>query len=126
MQLSNKNYMQISALAEKLGITTRTIRLYEQMRLVNPPKRTEGKIRYYEKEDIARFKFILKLKALGLSLEDVKELAELYNSEHEVPERIMPRLMQMLNDHLNNIMQKVTALQSLEKDIIAFKLRICR
>jgi len=118
--------MQISALAEKLGITTRTIRLYEQMRLVKPPKRTEGKIRYYEKEDIARFKFILKLKALGLSLEEVKELAELYNSEHEVPERIMPRLMQMLNDHLNNIMQKVTALQSLEKDIIAFKLRICR
>ena len=36
MRLSNEDHMQISDLAEKLGITTRTIRLYEKMGLVDP------------------------------------------------------------------------------------------
>ena len=42
MRLSNEEHMQISDLAEMLGITTRTIRLYEKLGLVEPPKRTDG------------------------------------------------------------------------------------
>ena len=45
MRLSSDEFMQISDLAKALHITTRTIRLYEQMGLVEPPKRTEGGIR---------------------------------------------------------------------------------
>ena len=59
MRLSSDEYMQISDSAKALHITTRTIRLYEQMQLVDPPKRTEGGIRVYEKADIKRFKFVL-------------------------------------------------------------------
>ncbi|HIJ81442.1 MAG TPA: MerR family transcriptional regulator [Desulfuromonadales bacterium] len=124
MRLSNEDHMQISDLAEALGITTRTIRLYEKLGLVEPPKRTDGRVRYYEKVDVKRFKFVLKVKALGLSLEEMKELAQLYDQERKVPEKIMPRLIELLDAHLSNIRQKVSTLQSLEKDITAYRLRI--
>lgn len=124
MRLSNEDHMQISDLAEKLGITTRTIRLYEKMGLVDPPKRTEGNVRYYEKADVKRFKFVLKVKELGLSLEEMKELADLFNKEQKVPNKIMPRLIELLDTHLNNIKQKVSTLQSLDKDITAYRQRI--
>jgi len=124
MRLSNEDHMQISDLAEKLGITTRTIRLYEKMGLVDPPKRTEGKVRYYEKADVKRFKFVLKVKELGLSLEEMKELADLFNKEQKVPGKIMPRLIELLDTHLNSIKEKIATLQSLDKDITAYRHRI--
>lgn len=124
MRLSNEEHMQISDLAETLGITTRTIRLYEKLGLVEPPKRTDGRVRYYEKTDVNRFKFILKVKELGLSLEEVKNLTQLYDQEHQVPVTIMPRLIERLDTHLKNIKQKVSALQSLETDITAYRKRI--
>lgn len=123
MRLSSDEYMQISDLAKALHITTRTIRLYEQMGLVDPPKRTEGGIRVYENDDIKRFKFVLKLKALGLSLNEMKELADIYTRE-QLPEKIMPRLIELLNSHLSNIRKRITQLQSLEKEIADYKLRI--
>lgn len=94
------------------------------MGLVEPPKRTEGKVRYYEKADIKRFKFVLKLKALGLSLEEMKELAELFNREQKIPEKIMPRLLELLDTHLKSIRQKVATLKSLETEIDAYRVRI--
>lgn len=124
MRLSNENHMQIGDLAELLGITTRTIRLYEKMGLVDPPKRTDGKVRYYEKGDVKRFKFVLKVKELGLSLEEMKDLADLFNREQRTPEKIMPRLIELLDDHLVNIKQKVATLQSLDKEITAYRQRI--
>ncbi|NVO01030.1 MAG: MerR family transcriptional regulator [Geobacteraceae bacterium] len=124
MRLSNEDFLQISDLAEKLGITTRTIRLYEKMGLVDPPKRTEGKVRYYEKGDIKRFKFVLKLKALGLSLEEMKELAELFNKEQKTPEKIMPRLIELLETHLTSIRTRVETLKSLEVEIDNYRKRI--
>lgn len=123
MRLSSDEYMQISDLAKTLHITTRTVRLYEQMGLVDPPKRTEGGIRVYEKTDIKRFKFVLKLKTLGLSLQEMKELADLYTQE-QMPEKIMPRLIELLNSHLDNIRKRIAQLQSLEKDISEYKQRI--
>lgn len=124
MRLSNEEFMQISDLAEALGISTRTIRLYEKMGLVDPPKRTDGRVRYYEKPDVKRFKFVLKLKTLGLSLDEMKELADIYKREASVPEKIMPRLLELLDMHLNSIRQKVATLKSLETEIDAYRQRI--
>jgi len=124
MRLSSEEYMQISDLAEALNITTRTIRLYEQLGLVEPPKRTEGGIRVYEKADIIRFKFVLKLKALGLSLQEMKELADIYYREQRLPEKIMPRLIELLDSHLDNMRKKISQLRSLETDIAKYKQKI--
>jgi DNA-binding transcriptional MerR regulator len=123
MRLNSVEYMQIGDLADALHITTRTIRLYEQMGLVEPPKRTEGGIRVYDQADIKRFRFVLKLKALGLSLLEIKELADLYTVE-QLPEKIMPRLIELLDSHLSKIRKRKAQLHSLEKDISIYKKRI--
>lgn len=124
MRFVNEEHMQISDLAEKLGITTRTIRLYENFGLVAPPKRTENRVRYYEKDDVNRFKFVLSLKTLGLSLEEMKELAVLSNREQKISDKIMPRLIELLDTHRNSIKEKVATLQRLEQDISEYRKRI--
>jgi len=123
MRLSSDEYLQISDLAKKLNITARTIRLYEQIGLVDPPNRTEGGIRVYDKQDVTRFKFVLKLKELGLSLQEMQELASIYK-EYKKPDKIMPRLLELLDVQLKAIRTKVTSLQSLEKDITEYKQKI--
>lgn len=123
MRLINEDYLQISDLSEMLGITARTIRLYEKMGLVDPPKRTDGRIRYYEKSDLKRFKFVLKLKTLGLSLGEMKELADIHKQE-QIPAKVIPRLLEFLDNHLASIRERVMTLQSLENDIENFHERV--
>lgn len=124
MKLSSDEYFQIGDLAKAVGVTTRTIRLYEQMGLTAPPQRTEGNIRVYTKPDIKRLKFVLKLKELGLTLQEMQELAQMYKEKQEVPETIMPRLVELLEFHMNSIKEKVQRLQSLEKEISGYREKI--
>jgi DNA-binding transcriptional MerR regulator len=123
MKLNREFRQQIGELARDLGITTRTLRLYEQLGLIDPPKRTEGGIRFYDKEDIRRIKFVLKVKELGLSLKQMQELAEIYR-ETKITDRIMPRLIEILDGHTEAIRRKIRKLSSLERDIKDFRRRI--
>ena len=124
MGLSNEVVIPISELAKKLGITNRTIRLYEKMGLVDPPRRIDGRIRYYEDAHVKRFKFILKLKQLGLSLEEMQDFARTYNCQQKLTDRIAPHLIELLDAHLTNCRAKAATLQSLERDIKAYRERI--
>jgi DNA-binding transcriptional MerR regulator len=119
-----ENTFQIGDIAVALGITTRTIRLYEKEGLIEPPQRTDGGVRFYTKPDVKRLKFVLKLKELGLSIQEMRELSELYNKGDKVPEKIMPRLIELLDTHLLNIREKVRKLNSLEVEIAGYRTRI--
>lgn len=123
MKLNREDTQQIGELADSLGITTRTLRLYEQLGLIDPPRRTEGGIRFYDKEDTRRIKFVLKVKELGLSLKQMQELAEIYR-QTKMPDTIMPRLIEILDGHLEAIRRKIRKLSSLERDIQGFRKRI--
>jgi len=70
----DKQLVQIGELARMLGITTRTIRYYEEIGLMGPPERLVGGTRTYSREDVLRLKFILKLKELGITLKEMQEL----------------------------------------------------
>ena len=120
---THEDHQQIGELARTLGITTRTLRLYEQLGLIDPPQRTEGGIRYYTKEDIRRIKFVLKVKELGLSLKQMEELAKIYR-ETKMPDRIMPRLIEILDAHTDAIHKKIGKLSSLARDIAEYRKRI--
>ncbi|MCU1546732.1 MAG: MerR family transcriptional regulator [Homoserinimonas sp.] len=66
--------MQIGELAEKTGLSLRTIRHYDEVGLLKPSARSEGGFRLYTKEDLARLILIRRMKPLGFSLEDMNEL----------------------------------------------------
>lgn len=70
----------ISELAEEFGVTTRTIRFYEEKGLIHP--RREGQKRLYTPADRVRIKLILRGKRIGMSLQESVELIDMYDPEH--------------------------------------------
>lgn len=54
----------------------------------------------------------------------MQELAQMYKEKQEVPETIMPRLIELLGFHMNSIKEKVQRLQSLEKEINGYREKI--
>ena len=123
MKTDKSKYFQIGSVANSLGITTRTIRYYEEIGLMEPPKRLEGGIRVYENEDILRLKFILKLKELGISLKEMQELADIYK-KHQTTEVIMPKLLEILDSHISKIDNKIASLASLRNEIVEYRAKI--
>jgi DNA-binding transcriptional MerR regulator len=63
--------LTIGALAHLSGVTVRTIRYYEEMDLISPAKRTEGRYRLYHPRSLKRITAIQALQALSFSLEDI-------------------------------------------------------
>jgi DNA-binding transcriptional MerR regulator len=78
-------YLQIGEVAERTGVTQRTLRFYEEKGLLKPPSRLEGGFRLYSEEDIARVERIKELQSLlGLSLADIKEMVEADEVKHQI------------------------------------------
>jgi len=67
----------ISELAKEFGVTTRTIRYYEDHGLLSPKR--EGLNRVFQNRDRVRLKLALRGKRLGFSLGEIRELFELYD-----------------------------------------------
>ena len=70
---------KISELAKEFDITTRSIRFYEDVGLIQPQRR--GNMRVYVRRDKTRLKLILRGKRLGFSLAEIKELFALYDTD---------------------------------------------
>ena len=71
------NTYTISELASEFGVTTRTIRFYEDQGLISPAR--EGTNRVFSNRDRVRLKLALRGKRLGFSLAEIRELFELYD-----------------------------------------------
>ena len=67
----------IAELARKFGVTTRTIRYYEDKGLLSP--RRKGQRRVYAPRDRVRLRLIMRGKRLGFSLDEIRELIDLYD-----------------------------------------------
>lgn len=83
----------ISELAREFGVTTRTIRFYEDEGLLNPGR--EGTNRVFSQRDRVRLKLALRGKRLGFSIAEIRELFELYDisrDEHKQLQEFLARL----------------------------------
>ena len=69
--------MSIREMCEAFDVTARTLRFYEAKELISPIR--EGQKRLYSKRDRARLKLILRGKRFGFSLEEIRQLLDLYN-----------------------------------------------
>ncbi len=66
--------MQIGQVAERTELSIKTIRHYDEVGLVTPSERTAGGFRLYTEADVQRLLVIRRMKPLGFSLEEMKQL----------------------------------------------------
>ena len=71
-------------------------------------------------DDVRRLKYIRKLKTLGLSLQEMLELENLYR-RHRSNRNVLPRLMELLDAHLETLDAKVNELKTLRDEIRSYK-----
>ena len=81
-----ENTYTISELATEFGVTTRTIRFYEEKGLVTPVR--EGQKRLFSPADRVRIKLILRGKRIGMTLEECVEVIDMYDPEHNNNEQL--------------------------------------
>ncbi|MFV2198671.1 MerR family transcriptional regulator [Nocardiopsis sp. LOL_012] len=66
--------MRIGEVAERTGLSLRTIRYYGEVGLVAPSARSQGGFRLYTASDVDRLQLIKRMKPLGFSLEETRDL----------------------------------------------------
>ncbi|MBF0706659.1 MerR family transcriptional regulator (plasmid) [Alkalihalobacillus hwajinpoensis] len=104
----------IGDLSKKFNISTQSIRYYERIGLINPPKRTESKYRIYSNEDESKLRFILQAKQFGLSLDDIKELINL--SSNNI--RPCEHLKSLLERHIRDVINRIQRLEDFRSQLI--------
>ena len=68
---------QIGEVAERTGVTQRTLRFYEEKGLLRPPERMDGGFRLYSETDVTRIGYIKQLQdLLGFTLSEIKDMVE--------------------------------------------------
>lgn len=82
--MTEERMHQIGEVAERVGLSLRTVRYYEEAGLVRPSKRSRGGFRLYGPDDIARLELIKQMKPLGLSL---KQMAQLLRARDQLQRR---------------------------------------
>lgn len=112
-------------IAQRLGLTERTIRYYEELGLLDSVKRVEGGRRVYTDEDLRRLKFIQKLKMLGLSLDEMRDLERLYR-RHGSNRQVLPRLVELLDAHLATTEERLHELAALRDEIRSYREHVAR
>jgi MerR family transcriptional regulator, copper efflux regulator len=107
-----EDLMQIGTVAERIGLSLRTIRYYEEVGLVVPAGRSPGGFRLYSDDNVAQLRLIMRMKPLDFSLEQMRDLldavAEL--AADPAPERAA-ELAARIAGHRAAVQEKVGALR---------------
>ena len=119
----NDKVISIGTLAQKLEMSQRTIRYYEEIGLLNSIKRIEGGRRVYTDVDLRRLKLIKRLKIMGMTLSEMQELEAMWIIEKS-NEKVLKRLLELLENHLRRLDDRIADLDILRHEITEYQERI--
>lgn len=103
----------IGQVADRTGFTTSALRYYESRGLVSPATRTDSGYRVYDDHAVARLAFIARAKQLGCSLEEIMDLAAIWDGEHCGPvQRRFHELVTAKIDQAHSQMAELAAFAS--------------
>ncbi len=111
---------RIGEVAAKVALTERTIRYYEELGLLDSVKRLEGGTRVYTDDDVRRLKFVRKLKVLGLTLQEMLELEGMFSTQRS-NRAVLPRLIELLDAHLETVDARIVELGALRDEIRSYR-----
>ena len=102
----------ISDLAREFNLTTRAMRFYEDMGLLQPEREGPGgRNRVYTARDRARLKLTLRAKRLGLSLVEAKEIIDSYDSPRDTAPQLK-KFLAVLTEHRKKLEAQMIDLQA--------------
>lgn len=102
----------ISDLAKEFDLTTRAMRFYEDMGLLQPQREgPAGRSRVYTARDRTRLKLTLRAKRLGLSLTEAREIIDSYDSPRDTAPQLR-KFLAILTDHRKKLEAQLVDLQA--------------
>ena len=104
--------MNIGDAAERSGLPAKTIRYYEDIRLVKPARGENG-YRDYSSDDVHRLRFLQRARSLGFSVEECRQLLSLYTDK----QRESADVKAVAEAKLVEIDRKIAELVSLQKTL---------
>lgn len=113
--------MQIGEVADRAGLSLRTVRHWDDMGVVRPSTRSHGGFRLYSEADLARLLLAKDMKPLGLSLEEMAELADILETD---PASIDASGDARLADYLERTERSITKLTTRLREARAMRERI--
>ncbi|PEF11390.1 MerR family transcriptional regulator [Bacillus thuringiensis] len=116
---------KIDEVTKQVGLTKRTLRYYEEIDLIHPPERSEGNIRLYTDEDIARIKRIVEAKeVLGITLQEMQHFLSLKermeqrrNSENPRDREVIQEIKDMLEKQVQTLDEKMEQMQRVKAEL---------
>ena len=112
--------MSIGAVAVKSGLPAKTIRYYEDIGLVTPPRRENG-YRTYREQELHKLKFLHRARSLGFTIEQCRQLLSLYEDET----RASSDVKALARQHLKEVDAKILELQGM-KSTLETLIKSCR
>jgi len=115
--------MTITEVCRESGLSARTLRYYEEMGLLPGVRRRgegRGGRRVYGADELERLRFIQRLKALGLSLAEIKELNAIYAIKGSTS-AMLGRLEDLLDGHLSELDARIRALMDLRDEMSKYR-----
>jgi MerR family transcriptional regulator, copper efflux regulator len=109
----------IGALAKVTGVSTPTIRYYEEIGLLPPANRTASGQRSYDQDDLGRLTFIKQCRDFGFGIDQVRVLLDLSIS----PDRDCAETRDIAQKHLDEVRQRLAELRALESRLENFVTR---
>ena len=102
----------ISDLAREFDLTTRAMRFYEDMGLLQPERSGPGgRNRIYSARDRTRLKLTLRAKRLGLSLTEAREIIDMYDSPRDTGPQLR-KFLAVLAQHRKQLEEQMADLQA--------------
>ncbi|MBN8995214.1 MAG: helix-turn-helix domain-containing protein [Rhizobiales bacterium] len=105
--------LAIGDLSQRTQVKVPTIRYYEQIGLLAPPVRTEGKQRRYGPPEVKRLNFIRHARELGFEIDEIRQLLTL----SEEPQASCHEADSIARHHLDEIEQRIAKLEALRAEL---------
>ena len=106
--------IHIGQLAKMLATSTKTLRFYEGMGLLNPPGRSASAYRLYDNGTVDRARLVVELRRLGLTIHELHELLHPDNAK-----TLRLRLLGLMDEKLRDMYLQLSVLQGRSDDLSA-------
>ncbi len=104
---------QIGELSARTGVPEKTIRYYEDIALLPPPRRGQNGYRLYDETDIERLQFIRRARTLDFALDDIAEILA-FRDRNEPPCRYV---MALMRDQIDKIVERIRSLEQVRAEL---------